>query len=753
MTYNTGNPIGSTDARDLSDNAQNFDEAVNGPSSTWVDRLGNTRTSLRGQVGYTGTGSGGAIQSYTSGLVLSGYNVIILYSGEFYRPSASATLPYTTTATLPDVDSNLVSIGDANLRQDLANDASGSGAALVSMEGGPSVEAAVLDRVILVTSIKSLIGLTPLDKAQYSVSSYHQDEGVGGRLFVYDAARSKDDHNGGTVISSTVPWNGTYAALSNFLNGTGETDPGGTGCFAVLDEGKADITDFGAIPDSAEFVDVPLQKAFYSIPTGGTVTAYPSGYIINQNITELGRLADGTTGVETNFDATGATFVSDLDQATLIKVYGKCVVKNGTFDKVHIFIETPGNETRVTKNKFINQNNIYVRTEANKCLIDNNIFIGSAEIAAFFNCISVITDAVGTKIFGNDIQYEANAINVDATNGFVTEDTLIYGNRFKTLGLKEPGNSIKIEATTNVIIANNIFDGNDVGTHCLFIVGSVTGEPAGRDFRRILISDNIFRGFENAIFNVTSSSTYGGGSNFNTQIIISGNTFDNCDRGIIRLQGNEIITSNIFRNNIYSIDLSESGGANGLALISGNKFIKSGKAHIYLGNLTDDDTVSIPETRIINNSFYGWNTDASVEIYDASAISNQRNAFAGGATSTVRPKLIISGNSFNVSSGNELNYILIEEATVKVTENDSYGTALTLPLNLSPNVSTAFYISEPVVYEGNSWQLVDAAPTTGLHQIGEIWKNSAPAAGEYQYFVCTVQGTPGTFKGMGLIET
>jgi len=155
-TYNTGNPIGSTDPRDLSDNAQNFDNAVNATGDTWTDRLGVARRTLRSAVGYTGTGTDGAIQSYAAGLVLSGYNVIILYSGEFYRPSASATLPYTTTSTLPDADGNLVSIGDANLRQDLSNNASGSGAALVSMESGPSVEVAVLDRVIRVTSIAAM---------------------------------------------------------------------------------------------------------------------------------------------------------------------------------------------------------------------------------------------------------------------------------------------------------------------------------------------------------------------------------------------------------------------------------------------------------------------------------------------------------------------------------------------------------------------------------------------------------------------
>jgi hypothetical protein len=49
-TYNTGNPIGSTDPKDLFDNAQNFDDAVNGPGLTWVDRLGVTRPTWQGAI-------------------------------------------------------------------------------------------------------------------------------------------------------------------------------------------------------------------------------------------------------------------------------------------------------------------------------------------------------------------------------------------------------------------------------------------------------------------------------------------------------------------------------------------------------------------------------------------------------------------------------------------------------------------------------------------------------------------------------
>lgn len=48
-TYNTGNPLGSADPRDLFDNAENLDGAVNSTTSdTWVDRLGVTRKTYRG---------------------------------------------------------------------------------------------------------------------------------------------------------------------------------------------------------------------------------------------------------------------------------------------------------------------------------------------------------------------------------------------------------------------------------------------------------------------------------------------------------------------------------------------------------------------------------------------------------------------------------------------------------------------------------------------------------------------------------
>src|SRR5699024_12433916 len=58
-TYNTGNPIGSKDPRDLYDNAENLDEAVNNTASdSWRDRMGRARLTWEAMV-KAGTGDTG----------------------------------------------------------------------------------------------------------------------------------------------------------------------------------------------------------------------------------------------------------------------------------------------------------------------------------------------------------------------------------------------------------------------------------------------------------------------------------------------------------------------------------------------------------------------------------------------------------------------------------------------------------------------------------------------------------------------
>lgn len=48
MAFNTGNPVPSNNAKDLSDNAENLDSAVNSSAATWNDRLGVVRKTVEG---------------------------------------------------------------------------------------------------------------------------------------------------------------------------------------------------------------------------------------------------------------------------------------------------------------------------------------------------------------------------------------------------------------------------------------------------------------------------------------------------------------------------------------------------------------------------------------------------------------------------------------------------------------------------------------------------------------------------------
>ena len=100
-TYNTGNPIGSTDARDLYDNAQVFDNFANGGASSYADRLGVTRRSLAGidaaadnvlnSIGYA------VPVAYASGISLTLTSQTVEYNGVVYAPKSSA-LPFTTSS-------------------------------------------------------------------------------------------------------------------------------------------------------------------------------------------------------------------------------------------------------------------------------------------------------------------------------------------------------------------------------------------------------------------------------------------------------------------------------------------------------------------------------------------------------------------------------------------------------------------------------------------------------------------------------
>lgn len=137
MPYDTGNPLGSTDFRDLSDNAANFDKFANGESPAYADRFGVLRRSISGMnADFLGAQDGRAEQfqafldksnySYVGGDYAAGLQFVsraqyTARNGVLYVPSATMTLPYTTTGVWANEQSLFkVLNADSVLRQDLA---------------------------------------------------------------------------------------------------------------------------------------------------------------------------------------------------------------------------------------------------------------------------------------------------------------------------------------------------------------------------------------------------------------------------------------------------------------------------------------------------------------------------------------------------------------------------------------------------------------------------------------------------------
>ena len=97
----------------------------------------------------------------------------------------------------------------------------------------------------------------------------------------------------------------------------------------------------------------------------------------------------------------------------------------------------------------------------------------------------------------------------------------------------------------------------------------------------------------------------------------------------------------------------------------------------------------------------------------------------------------------------------------------NFGTTLTTPKlgirNLSPTLTETLTIDyvdvqemtpvDPGIQRGQRAEFFGtAAPAAGTWEVGDVIHNTAPAASGYMGFTCTTAGTPGTWKGFGLIQ-
>jgi hypothetical protein len=143
----TMNPVGSTNPKDLMDNAQNLDYLILGPLLSYPDRRGVNRLSWAGietafaaaqdqresdfdsaqearqaafeqflnGSGYSNSGD------YAAGITLTSHTQYVVKDGQPYRLSSAIPVPYITTGVWASESLNFVLIGDNVIRQDLSD--------------------------------------------------------------------------------------------------------------------------------------------------------------------------------------------------------------------------------------------------------------------------------------------------------------------------------------------------------------------------------------------------------------------------------------------------------------------------------------------------------------------------------------------------------------------------------------------------------------------------------------------------------
>lgn len=105
--------------------------------------------------------------------------------------------------------------------------------------------------VIPLSGVVVLQGIIPAHGTERVVAGFYAGSIIGGGRFVFDSTKPKSAHNGGTIISPTVTWDGTIAGLPVLLNATTETDPTGYGCWVRPHGYEVYVSWFGAVGDAS----------------------------------------------------------------------------------------------------------------------------------------------------------------------------------------------------------------------------------------------------------------------------------------------------------------------------------------------------------------------------------------------------------------------------------------------------------------------------------------------------------------------
>lgn len=608
--------------------------------------------------------------------------------------------------------------------------------------------------------------------ASVNVRGYYTSNDSGGGIFNYDATIDKSTANGGTIIDPSV---------SLALQGTGV----GLGCWARQYSGAVSSSWFGVKTDGSDGKVELLRLASYV--SDGCVVDFGSGVISSSvqipwsssNITLVGSAE--IKALTSGGNISGGLFnFTDVDD---IVIDGLTFTVDGVNDASLLYFSMSTNLENVNINNCVFNftgwqaiNHAGAGFAMSNFKVDNCEFYGDGTaVAMWYEFGGLVFDRGYTPLIVSRCYFD-NCLTALQTSGTgLIKDTRFIDNKVHNC----QGKPIFMYHSVDTFISGNTFD-----TYAL---------PAWFE-QKCIITNNLFR-----------NSAGDGVVLYNADKVFSGNSvYNNAGNGLVlslALRNCLVQGNNIYENDLNGVRVSAeprgdswTGSSRIYDIDLKSNLIKSnGLNGIYLDDIHKDGITfgnGIEQVSITNNTIErnGVADEAlAVPLNDAYGILLKEFG-----DTTVNTKYNITGNIITLSTsatgvqGNQYNAIFINDRATSVDKsinvnsnelkanslgiafknNKTYGVktvtnnTITGLLDISflgVSISSGNVITDKTATSMSPFLNITVgwdtgAPVSGTYTQGSIVYDRAPLAGANIGWVCTVAGTPGTWKAFGTIE-